>query len=321
LTFRKKSEGTKRGTRDQSPRGRGGRFEGTGRRHFRDASLRRSEGAPSDRSAPALKKDATAQSVDSENMLYGINPILEALKVKPTRLLRILVVKDSLNPRVADDLVKKARLANVRVDVAERSVMPEGVHQGVAAYVRPYAYYDLPALIRHAKESGRAPLLVLLDSIQDPHNLGAIIRSAHAFGAQGVVVPKNRAAQVTGLVAKSSAGAVEHLPIAQVVNLSRAIELLKAAGFWIAVADPSAKKSLWETELSGPLGLVVGSEGPGVRDGVLNHCDLKVSIPMVGRVASLNASVSAAVMLAEVARQRAKQSTSKPVTRISVDEA
>ncbi len=321
MTFRKKTEFQKRGAKEQSPRGRGARFEGAGRKHFRDQSSLRAEKAATSRSAPALKKEAATPSVDSENMLYGINPILEALKVKPTRLLRILVAKDSLNPRVADDLVKKARLANVRVDVAERSAMPEGVHQGVAAYVRPYAYYDLAALIRHTKESQRTPLLVLLDSIQDPHNLGAIIRSAHAFGAHGVVVPKNRAAQVTGLVAKSSAGAVEHLPIAQVVNLSRAIELLKAAGFWIAVASPSAKKTLWETELTGPLGLVVGSEGPGVRDGVLSHCDLNVSIPMVGRVASLNASVSAAVMLAEVARQRAKQMAQKPIARISVDEA
>jgi 23S rRNA (guanosine2251-2'-O)-methyltransferase len=242
---------------------------------------------------------------ENDQLLYGIHPILEALKAKPTRLLRIFVAKEMLNPRVVDDLIRQARAANVRVDLIDKGEMPDGVHQGVAADVRPYAYVELEALIQRAKDSGRPPLLVLLDSIQDPHNLGAIIRSAYAFGAHGVVVTKDRAAQVTGLVAKLSAGAVEHIPIARVVNLSRALETLKAKGLWIAAADPQGKASMWQSELNGPIGLVVGAEGPGIRDGVLNHCDFRVQIPMAGKVASLNASVSAAVLLSEIARQRA----------------
>jgi len=144
----------------------------------------------------------------------------------------------------------------------------------------------------------------VLDSITDPQNLGAIIRSAHALGAHGVVVGKDRAAGVTGAVAKVSAGAVEHCKVARVVNLSRALEELKQAGLWIAAADPASKATVWNAKLDGPLALVVGAEGEGVRKGVLDHCDFRLSIPMAGQVASLNASVSAAILLYEVVRQR-----------------
>ena len=143
-----------------------------------------------------------------------------------------------------------------------------------------------------------------LDGVQDPHNLGAIVRSAHALGAHGVIMPKDRAVPVTGVVAKASAGAIEHIGLARVTNLSRTLEELKQAGLWIAAADPEGTQTLWQARLDGPLVIVVGAEGPGVRHGVLQHCDFRLRIPMAGQVASLNASVSAALLLAEVARQR-----------------
>jgi 23S rRNA (guanosine2251-2'-O)-methyltransferase len=145
---------------------------------------------------------------------------------------------------------------------------------------------------------------VVLDGLQDPHNLGAVIRSADALGAHGVVLPKDRSVGVTPAVARASAGAVEHVPVARVTNLSRALEELKASGLWVAAADPAGDQLLWGARLDGPLAVVIGAEGAGVRPGVLKHCDLRLRIPMEGRVASLNASVSAALVLYEVARQR-----------------
>src|SRR5215472_16015967 len=148
-------------------------------------------------------------------------------------------------------------------------------------------------------------IAVELDGLQDPHNLGAVIRSADALGAHGVVLPRDRSVGVTAAVARASAGAVEHVPVARVTNLSRALEELKSAGMWVAAADPEGDQLLWEARLDGPLAVVIGAEGAGVRPGVLKHCDLRLRIPMAGRVGSLNASVSAAVVLYEVARQRA----------------
>ena len=155
-----------------------------------------------------------------------------------------------------------------------------------------------------ARERGEPPLIVVLDGIQDPHNLGAIIRSAHMLGAHGIVIGKDRAAQVTGAVAKASAGAIEHMRVARVVNLGRALEALKEAGAWMVAADPHAQQEIWDAKLGGPLALVVGSEGAGIREGILNHCDFRVRIPTAGRVGSLNASVSTALVLYEISRQR-----------------
>src|SRR5262249_53865801 len=180
-----------------------------------------------------------------------------------------------------------------------------GVHQGVAARLREFAYASLEDVLARAKASDRPPLVVVADGLQDPHNLGAVIRSADALGVHGVVLPKDRSVGVTATVAKASAGAVEHVSVARVTNLSRALEELKEAGLWVAAADPDGEQLLWEARLDGPLAVVVGAEGAGVRPGVLKHCDLRLRIPMGGQVGSLNASVSAALVLYEVARQRA----------------
>lgn len=237
-----------------------------------------------------------------------MNPVLEALRAHPERIEHLYIAEGHVPPSVAGEIFSRAKDYGIRVERVIRdrlSTMADGgVHQGVVAEVRQFDYSDVQDLIALAKKSDRAPLIVVLDGIQDPHNFGAIVRSAHALGAHGVVIAKDRAAQVTGVVAKSSAGAIEHTPIARVTNISRSLEELKEAGFWTVAADVEGDQPLEQAKLDGPLAVVVGAEGAGVREGVLKNCDFKVRIPMAGQVGSLNASVSAAILLYEVLRQR-----------------
>ncbi len=245
-----------------------------------------------------------------ERVVYGIHPVLEALKARAAEVERLLLVEGVLPARVAGEVLSLAQAARVRVERVARERLAElaqgGVHQGVAAELRAFRYAELEDLLSAAQVANQPPLLVVLDGIQDPHNLGAVIRSAHGFGAHGVVLGRDRAVGVTAAVAKASAGAVEHLAVARVTNLSRALEELKEAGLWVAAADPKGDTPLWEAPLDGPLALVVGAEGEGVRPGVLGHCDFRLRIPLSVGSASLNASVAAAVLLYEVSRQRAK---------------
>jgi 23S rRNA (guanosine2251-2'-O)-methyltransferase len=240
--------------------------------------------------------------------VYGIHPVLEALRARPGEVERLLLLEGALPTRVAGEVLARAHQARVRVERVARerlaAIAEGGVHQGVAAELRAYPYAELEDLLALAKAAGQPPLVVVLDGIQDPHNLGAIIRSAHALGAHGVVIGKDRAAGVTPAVAKASAGAVEHLRVARVTNLSRALEELKRQGVWVAAADPAGDTLLWSAPLEGPLALVVGAEGEGVRPGVLGHSDFRLRIPMAPGATALNASVAAAMLLYEVARQR-----------------
>lgn len=243
-------------------------------------------------------------------MVHGIHPVLEALRAHAAEVERVYVLEGSVPPRAAAEILSRARDAQVRVERVPRerlqAMTESGAHQGVAARLREFAYATLEEVLAGAEASGTPPLVVVLDGLQDPHNLGAVIRSADALGAHGVVLPKDRSVGVTAAVARASAGAVEHVPVARVTNLSRALEELKAAGLWVAAADPEGDQALWDARLDGPLALVIGAEGAGVRPGVLKHSDLRLRIPMGGRVASLNASVSAALVLYEVARQRGR---------------
>lgn len=246
----------------------------------------------------------------AERVVYGIHPVLEALRARATEVERLLVAEGMPPSGHAQEVVARAEAAGVRVERVPREHLLElaesGVHQGVVAELRAYPYAGLEELLALARAAKQPPLLVVLDGIQDPHNLGAIIRSAYAFGAHGVVLGRDRAAGVTAAVAKASAGAVEHLRIARVTNVSRALEDLKGSGLWVAAADPAGEKPLWEAPLDGPLALVVGAEGEGIRPGVLGHSDFRLRIPVAPGVASLNASVAAALFLYEVVRQRAK---------------
>ena len=262
---------------------------------FRGGLARGFDEAERDPSLDALPKSSPTRFV------FGVNPALEALRARPEEIERLYYAEVSMNPSVAGEILSRARDAQVRVDQVPRerllSFAEGGVHQGVVLEMREFKYAELDEL---TKDLG---LVVVLDSLQDPMNVGAIIRSANAFGAKGVVLAKDRAAAITGSVVKASAGATEHTKIVRVTNLSRALEELKAAGYWSVAADP-AGEPLGTKKLDGPLAVVIGAEGPGVRPGVLTHCDFKVRIPMLGNVASLNASVSAGILLYEIVRQR-----------------
>lgn len=178
-----------------------------------------------------------------------------------------------------------------------------GKHQGVIAYAAAYEYAQVEDMLEAAEKKGEAPFLFLLDNIEDPHNLGAIIRTANLAGAHGVIIPKNRAAGLTAAAAKASAGAINYTPVARVTNLAKTIEDLKKKGLWFVCADMGGS-SMYELDLKGPIGLVIGNEGEGVGRLVKEKCDMVASIPMKGDIDSLNASVAAGVLAYEIVRQR-----------------
>lgn len=178
-----------------------------------------------------------------------------------------------------------------------------GKHQGVIAYVAAYAYVEVEEMLQAARDREEPPFLILLDNIEDPHNLGAIIRTANLAGAHGVIIPKNRAVGLTATVARTSAGALNDTPVAKVTNLGRTIEELKKEGLWFVCAD-MAGTVMYDLDLKGPIGLVIGSEGEGVGRLIREKCDLTASIPMRGSIDSLNASVAAGVLAYEIVRQR-----------------
>lgn len=271
--------------------------------------MSRKEAGRGPRGPPQQHKPDSEAPQGGGRYVFGVNPVLEVLRARADAIDGIFIVDGQVGRGAAAEIFARAKDAGIRITKVPRERLANmsegGVHQGVVAEVQAFEYLELDDLIERGKSSDRPPLIVLLDGVQDPHNFGAIIRSAHAMGAHGVVIPKDRSVQVTGTVSKASAGAIEHCPVARVTNLSRALEQLKEEGLWIAAADPEGDLTLFAAKLDGPMALVVGAEGAGVRRNVLQHCDFRVRIPMVGEVASLNASVSAAVLLYEVARQRA----------------
>ncbi|HEU4384263.1 MAG TPA: 23S rRNA (guanosine(2251)-2'-O)-methyltransferase RlmB [Anaeromyxobacteraceae bacterium] len=240
--------------------------------------------------------------------VYGLNPVRELLRAGAEGLSELWLAEGGDRPRAFAELMRLSRQAGAQVRQAPRSRLDRIAgtprHQGVVAVVADYRYRDLEEILAQARLGPEPPLLVALDGIEDPQNLGAIVRSAHALGAQGVVIPRDRAAGVTAAAAKASAGAVEHCPVARVVNLARAVESLREAGLWAVATAADAERSLEEVDLAGPLLLVVGGEGAGMRPLVRRACDESARVPMAGRVGSLNASVAAAICLYEAARQR-----------------
>ena len=178
-----------------------------------------------------------------------------------------------------------------------------GKHQGVIAITAAYDYAEVDDILRDAKEKGEDPFIVILDNIEDPHNLGAIIRSAHQAGAHGIIIPKNRAVGLTATVARTSAGALNYIPVAKVTNISQTIESLKKEGIWFVCADMDGE-IMYNLNLKGPIGVVIGSEGDGVSRLVKEKCDFIASIPMKGQIDSLNASVAAGILCYEIVRQR-----------------
>lgn len=252
--------------------------------------------------------DATSsRSHEETDLIYGRHPVLAALE-NQRQLNRIWIIPQlRYDPRFHSLLLQaKANGAVIdEVDPRRLSQITEGAnHQGVAAQVAPYPYLDLTDLIKQAKAKAQQPVLVVCDGITDPHNLGAIIRTAEALGAQGLVIPQRRSVGITSTVGKVAAGALETFPIARVVNLSRALEELKAAGFWIYGAAGGTGKLLHTVKFTGPVVWVIGSEGNGLSLLTQHGCDVLVSIPLQGKTPSLNASVAASIALYETYRQR-----------------
>jgi len=241
-----------------------------------------------------------------EGLIAGRNPVREALLAgRPVE--RLLVAEGAGGASLAE-IVRLAAERGIAVQYADRrrlDRLAEGqVHQGVVAIAAPKAYVPLEEILARAQAQGEPPLLLLLDEVQDPHNLGSLLRSADGAGAHGVVIPKRRSAGLTMTVARTSAGAVEYVPVAQVPNLVQAIRTLKERGLWVVGADMAGEQDLWDADLTGPLAVVIGGEDKGLGRLVRESCDFLIRIPMRGRVNSLNAGVAGAVILFEIARQR-----------------
>ena len=240
-------------------------------------------------------------------MIEGRNAVTEALKNGRTIDKVYLAAGDT--DKALARLAAQARDAGavvVQVDRRKLNEMsPTGAHQGIIAAVAAHDYATLDELLALAEERGEPPLLVVCDELSDPHNLGAILRTAECAGAHGLIIPKRRSVGLTAVVAKTSAGAVEYLPVARVSNIAATIEELKQRGVWIYGTAAEGSTPLYQADLKGPCAIVIGSEGDGMSRLVAERCDFLVSIPMKGRISSLNASAAAAVLLYEAVRQRA----------------
>lgn len=252
------------------------------------------------------------------DLLYGINPVNEALTSGSRQPLELILPHGRLAPRL-EALHELARQRKVRVRLVERAELDRlaghSRHQQVLLRLPPFVYAELENLLTAWRDSGRPAFFLLLDGVTDPHNFGAILRSAEVVGCHGVIVAKDRSCPVTPVVEKTAAGALSYLPLCQVTNLARTLEELKRAGIWCyGLAGDEGSQDLFGSELEGDLALVVGSEGSGMRPNVRRHCDGLLAIPMRGRVGSLNASVAASVALFEVARQSGQFSCQKSLT-------
>lgn len=238
---------------------------------------------------------------DGQIWICGKNAVMEKLKAGNS-VSKVLFQKNHRHDEM-EEMVRQQCIAFEYVAKEELDRYTREKHQGVIALAPPYATVTPEELLERAAKQGESPFLLLLDEITDPHNLGAILRTAHQAGCHGVIVPERRSAPLTEVVAKTSAGAIEHIPVARVVNLNQTIDRLKKAGLWIAGAD-MAGISMYQADFKGPLGIVIGSEGEGISRLTAEKCDFMVSIPMFGQVDSLNASVSAAILVYEAVRQR-----------------
>ena len=240
-----------------------------------------------------------------QDKIFGRNPVLEAVKSE-REIDKILIKKGGIEGSL-NDIIKKAKDRGIIVSYAEKQKLDqiaEGEnHQGVIAFAASHSYCSVGEILASAREKGHAPFIIILDKITDPHNFGSIIRTANCAGADGIIIPKRNSAALSGVVAKTSAGAVEYTPVAKVTNIAMTIDELKKDGLWIAGADMGGEE-MTKTDLKGAIGLVIGSEGEGISRLVREKCDFLVKIPMMGEISSLNASVAAGVLMYEIVRQR-----------------
>ena len=255
----------------------------------------------------AVREKKPLPEAEADGIIEGRNAVVEALRAGVS-IDKIFIARGETDAALGH-IASTAREKGVVVVEADRRKL-DGMsrthaHQGVIAMAAVREYAGVDDILNAARERGEPPLVVVCDEISDPHNLGAIIRTAECAGAHGVIIPKRRSAGLTAIVGKTSAGAVAHLPVARVANLTALLKELKDAGLWIFGADAAGDRPLYEADLKGPAAIVIGSEGRGMGRLVAEQCDFRVSIPMKGKINSLNASAAAAVLLYEAVRQRA----------------
>lgn len=246
-----------------------------------------------------------------EDLIAGKHSVLEALR--SGRSINKIWVSEQAQASFIQPVIAEAKRQGIVVSAVDRrkldQMMPQVRHQGVVAQVAAYDYEDFDQLLNTLTTADANPqrndqVILVLDGIEDPHNLGSIIRTADCAGVDAIIIPKRRAVGVTATVSKISAGAVEHMPIARVTNLTRTIEILKDRGFWIVGADGSAEQEVYDIDLCMPIAIVIGNENEGISRLVKEHCDFRVKLPMLGQIQSLNASVAASLIMYEAVRQR-----------------
>jgi len=257
------------------------------------------------RQRPAREHVERVETQEVVDFVFGRHAVVEALQT-PDRVNRVFI-QEGTSGRDAAKVIELAREKGIQVQTVPKTKIEDlvgnAVHQGLVASIAAYEYADLEDIFKKAEEKGEDPFIVILDGVEDPHNLGSILRTADATGVHGIIIPKRRSASLTATVAKASTGAIEHVPVVRVTNLTQTIEQLKARGIWVFGTDMDGTDyRKWNT--SGPLAIVMGNEGKGVSRIVKESVDEMVTIPMVGHVQSLNASVASALMMYEVFRNR-----------------
>lgn len=249
------------------------------------------------------KKD----KAEDYDRIEGRNSVLEALRANRT-INKILIAKGNKEGSIKQ-IVAIAKEKNIVLQEVEKQKLDKisdtHAHQGVIAYISPIEYVDVSDILDYAKSKNELPFIIILDEIEDPHNFGAILRTANAVGVHGVIIPKRRAVAISTVVSKASAGAIEYVKVARVSNIANTIDYLKENGIWIYGIEASGQSKFYETDLKGAIALVIGSEGRGIGKLITNKCDFLLNIPMKGEITSLNASVAGAVVMYEVLKQRA----------------
>lgn len=238
-------------------------------------------------------------------IIAGKNPIVQAIKAN--RKINKILISKQIKKQTEQEirgLLKNKKTKIEFVSKAELDAITNSKHQGLIAYVEPYRYVSVQAILQKAKDKDELPFLIILDELEDPHNLGAILRTAEAVGVHGVIIPKHRAVGLTQTVAKASAGAIEHVPVAQVTNIAKTIDILKEENIWIVGAAGEASEDYRSLDGQTAIAIVIGNEGRGISRLVKDKCDWTIRIPMQGKITSLNASVAASLLLFEIYRKR-----------------
>lgn len=252
------------------------------------------------------EEEFKSNDINNDNMVEGRNAVIEILKSDKT-IESIYVSKGNISGSI-NTIIKMAKEKGVIIKEVDRkkldSMSNTNAHQGVIAVTTPFEYSTINEILQYAKEKSEDPFIIILDELEDPHNMGAIIRTAEVCGVHGIIIPKRRNVGITPIVYKTSVGAVEYMKIAKVTNLNACIEELKEKGIWIYGADMHGREYCYQTNLRGPIGLVIGSEGRGISKGTKEKCDALIKIPMAGQINSLNASIAAAIVMYETLKQR-----------------